>query len=552
MESITPEKEDYVPQKKKRLHSLEAKVNIINDFENGMRIAEIFKKYMLPRSTVTRILKSRKRILKDYAAVTYLDTSEKSWLLNETESILKLWCSDQVKDNIELTKVSVCEQAVELFESLKLQHSEYSDETFDATDKWYYNFKRLCDWDQAANEMESASYGNTDLEPVPLKPELNVEKIKQAIEEGGFSPQTVFNVCDTSLFWKKLPDDCEIARAEKPSSTGFKESRDPVTIMFGGNAAGDFKLKPLMVYRTENPKALHSKSKGGLPVIWKSNPKACMLPSLFEDWFGNHFIPSVQNYCSSKGIPFKVMLIIASTPAHLPSTLVDFDHRVKIFFISHDETYSQPMYTDVISILKADYTRRLLVILRSQIEPNTSDRYFMLAVLLAWEKYNILHAIRIIMDSWESLSQEDWNTAWEKIFPTNDVVDESEESTTDKHGRVSEIIEDIVKLANELRLNVDHNDIEALLDSHSTELTPEEFIEIRAQNILEEQETSESTALSMSNMTVERLTQALTDINNGLNILQDIDSNESRARDIKKEIYKLLQPYEETLRSKIM
>ena len=37
---------------------------------------------------------------------------------------------------------------------------------------------------------------------------------------------------------------------------GFKAAKDRLTLMLGGNALGDFKLKPQIVYRAENPQAL--------------------------------------------------------------------------------------------------------------------------------------------------------------------------------------------------------------------------------------------------------------------------------------------------------
>lgn len=37
---------------------------------------------------------------------------------------------------------------------------------------------------------------------------------------------------------------------------GFKAAKDRLTLLFGGNASGDMKLKPLLVYLSENPKAL--------------------------------------------------------------------------------------------------------------------------------------------------------------------------------------------------------------------------------------------------------------------------------------------------------
>lgn len=44
----------------------------------------------------------------------------------------------------------------------------------------------------------------------------------------------------------------------------------------------DGKFKPLLVYRSENPRVLKYKSKAGLPVIWKSNPIASVTTSPFE------------------------------------------------------------------------------------------------------------------------------------------------------------------------------------------------------------------------------------------------------------------------------
>ena len=54
----------------------------------------------------------------------------------------------------------------------------------------------------------------------------------------------------------------------------YKAAKDKLTLLFAGNASSDIKLKPLLVYHSENPRALKNIAKGSLPVVWKSNPKA--------------------------------------------------------------------------------------------------------------------------------------------------------------------------------------------------------------------------------------------------------------------------------------
>jgi hypothetical protein len=70
-----------------------------------------------------------------------------------------------------------------------------------------------------------------------------------------------------------MPDRTYISKEGK-SKPGFKAAKDWLTLLLGGNAAGDCKLKPLLMYHSENPRALKGVSKSSLPVVWKGAPKA--------------------------------------------------------------------------------------------------------------------------------------------------------------------------------------------------------------------------------------------------------------------------------------
>ncbi|XP_067143383.1 tigger transposable element-derived protein 1-like [Centruroides vittatus] len=253
--------------------------------------------------------------------------------------------------------------------------------------------------------------------------------LKGIIERGGYKPEQVFNVDETGLYWKRMPD------------------RTP--------------LKGL--------------NKNQLPVIWRSNKKAWMTKAIFEDWFKNHFCTEVKKYLPDKNLSNKALLILDNAPGH-PTNLSELSEDVMIEYLPKNTTaLIQPMDQGAKATFKAYYLRRTFRQLIRETDGKSSIKTF-------WKNYNIKDAVDSISESWKELKLTTMNHVWKKIWP------ECVKSTDAEVNFLPEIRQNILDLAHDLGFEgLNERDVLDLLEADREPLSYEELIQLQAEPAFDEE-----------------------------------------------------------------
>jgi len=107
------------------------------------------------------------------------------------------------------------------------------------------------------------------------------DDLAKIINDGIYIKVQIFNVDKTAFYWKKMPP--STFRSRKKKMPGFTASKDRLTLFFGANAAGEFKVKPMLTYYSEKSRALKSYAKYTLPVLYKWNHEVWTTDYLFSN-----------------------------------------------------------------------------------------------------------------------------------------------------------------------------------------------------------------------------------------------------------------------------
>ena len=213
--------------KKRDSISFETKQAIIRKVQAGEKVAAIARDMGKNRSTIATIWSDRKRILKHIDSVVPMKSTiiskRRGQALEQTEKMLVQWLEDKQARRMPVSFGLIQEKATSLFEDIKAKQGEGSnEEPFVASHGWFHRFKKRANLHHVKIAGEAASADKMAAEAFPAE-------FKKILDEGGYSPKQVFNVDETALFWKKMPDRSYISKEEK-SLPGYKVAKERITL----------------------------------------------------------------------------------------------------------------------------------------------------------------------------------------------------------------------------------------------------------------------------------------------------------------------------------
>ena len=469
--------------------TIEFKKELIAKYESGVRVSDLAKEFGMAKSTVSTILKNKDQLkASDVAKGSSVFSKQRPQVLEEVEKLLLIFINEKQLTGDSISEDAICGKARQLYGDLIKKDPSIVPEGFDfkGSRGWFEKFRRRSGIHSVVRHGEAASSDKDGAEKFKVE-------FERFIKAERYLPQQVFNMDETGLFWKKMPQRTYITREEK-SMPGHKPMKDRLTLLLCGNASGDCKIKPLLIYHSENPRAFKANNiiKGRLPVMWRSNTKAWLTRQFCTEWVLEVFAPAAKKYLEDRNLPLRCCLLMDNAPAHPPGLEDDLTEEfdfIKIKFLPPNTTpLLQPMDQQVIANFKMLYTKFLF---QRCFEVTTDTQ---LTLRDFWKNhFNIYHCITLIDKAWNQVSYKTMNSAWRKLWPdcvterefegfnsvanTGTAADVEEVSQEDR-----QLINEIVNMGQNLGLEMDNSDVEELLDEHRVELTTEEL-----QHLQEEQ-----------------------------------------------------------------
>jgi hypothetical protein len=409
METPTP-----TPTPKKRKYqgvSNKVKKEILERLDKGERSSDLAAKYNIDISTISYYKKNREKIMQaaDEASSTKIS------FCPALDTCVYEWWKLQRSRKLTVSQLMLMEKAREFAEQMKQQFPRLVD--FKASTGWMTKFLvRHPDCKQISLYGEGGSVNETDADAERKK--LQGELVK-------WPKQNIFNCDETALFYRMLPTETLGSGGDK----GTKADKSRVTVLFCVNADGSEKLKPLIIGKYKNPRALNKINRSNLSCQYTNSPKAWMNGTLFSSWL-------IDWNAKLKFANRKILLISDNVSSHTNIDVTPLTNITLLYLPPNFTSHLQPLDAGVIRSFKAHF-RRLMVrfLIKGYDEKNT------MPVL------NVKNAIDLTGDAWKLVSAATIQNCWKhtRIYPTLEAMNDT------ALNEIDDVMKDLQEALNAIR-----------------------------------------------------------------------------------------------------
>ncbi|XP_043476223.1 jerky protein homolog-like isoform X1 [Leptopilina heterotoma] len=393
-------------KEKKKAYSyltLQQRQEVLNIFvsckEKGERLnyTAIAEQFNVSRKTISRMHNSKNNWTQKLEKTKDLPSFEKRKRVPTTRDLdesLYDWCKQKRMAGETISGTVLKEKGLLVNEIVNGKSD------FKASDGWLSRFKRRY---QIRNGCIQEEKGSAE---VSASAEF-VKKLRLIMVNQNLKPHQVYNAKEMGCYWRSLPETTFVDKFEK--DTGFKASKQRVTVMVAANADGSHKVPLFVIGPTNVLSCFKTFNMDQLPVKYAGQRNCWMTKDLFRHWYTKVFLPSVQKHQQEKD-NYKVLLILDSAKCHLLKGEIDsINESCSVEFFPLDvNSLVQPMEQGVIEELKRVYRVSLLREMLLERDEECIKNFIL--------SRNMKNFCIQIASSWNKISADNISQAWRKLI----------------------------------------------------------------------------------------------------------------------------------------
>lgn len=344
------------PKRKRVVVTVEEKVRALRRIDLGESPQQLALELGVGRQTISDWKRNRHEIEKFYvSSVERGSISGRKTLKRSNYQLLDealfTWFVRATRDNSPLSGTVLQRQA------LKLNGELGGDVSFTASKGWLNRWK----------ERHGVS--------LPVRPPvLGQDEFIRSLSGDNWHPSQIFNVGETSLCFKMLPEKVLPTRPDDVEDV----RRDKVTLLLCTNASANLRL----------------------PIVGKS--------PLNEWWFYHQFVPAVKKYLVEEGLEEKAVLFLDDSLPNLEELTID---NIFVKYLPPEMScHIRHKNHLIIETFKRHYRKTLVTTILERGESKGGA----MGIL---KELKLEDVFGMIADAWDGVSRSILISSWEKLWP---------------------------------------------------------------------------------------------------------------------------------------